>query len=156
MIIDPFPERTRPNKGVVIKEHQPTMVFATICTKGRNPWLATEENHCLLRTIWTEATYWKVGPYVIMPDHLHFFTWPGRLYADIDEWIQYWKSIFRKRIRRPDCAWQRASFHHRIRSYESAGTLRAYMYENPVRAGLVQRNCDWPYGGEVFKSEFWW
>ena len=70
---EPFPQRIYPDKGVVIKEHQPTLVFATVCTKGRKPWLATDETHRLLQTIWTEATYWKVGPYVIMPNHLHFF-----------------------------------------------------------------------------------
>jgi putative transposase len=73
----------------VIKEHQPTLVFATICTKGGNPWLATDENHYLPRTIRTEATYWKIGTYIIMPDHLHLFAWPGRLHADIDNWMQY-------------------------------------------------------------------
>jgi hypothetical protein len=57
---------------VLIKDHQPTLVFVTICTKGREPWLATDSNHCLLRTIWTEATDWKVGTYIIMPNHLHF------------------------------------------------------------------------------------
>jgi|SRR5208283_971533 len=76
--------------------------------------------------------------------------------ADVDSWVQYWKSIFTKRLRKPYCRLQRASFHHRIRSDESAEERRAYMIENPVRAGLVQRACDWPYGGEVFKPGFWW
>jgi putative transposase len=152
----PFPQRIRPDKGVLIKDDQPTLVFVTICTKGYKPWLATDTNHCLLRTIWTEATYWKVGTYIVMPNHLHFFAWPGRLHADVDDWVQYWKSIFTKRLRKPDCRWQRASFHHRIRSDESAEERRAYMIENPVRAGLVQRACDWPYGGELFKPGFWW
>ena len=44
--VDPFPQRIRPDKGVVIKERQPTLVFATVCT---------------------EATYWKIGPYIIVP-----------------------------------------------------------------------------------------
>ena len=82
MSTDPFPERIRPDRGVVPRERQPTLVFATICTKGRKPWLATDENHRLLRTIWVEATYWKVGPYIVMTDHVHFFAWPGRLRAD--------------------------------------------------------------------------
>ena len=34
---EPFPQRVYPDKGVVIKEHRPTLVFATICTKGRKP-----------------------------------------------------------------------------------------------------------------------
>ena len=77
MSSDLFPQRILPHRGVVIKEHQHTLVFATVCTKSRKPWLATDENHQLLRTIWAEATFWKVGPYIIMPNHLHFFAWPG-------------------------------------------------------------------------------
>ena len=64
----PFPQRIRPDKGVLIKDYQPTLVFVTICTKGYKPWLATDTNHCLLRTIWTETTYWKVGNYVVTPN----------------------------------------------------------------------------------------
>ena len=30
------------------------------------------------------------------------------------------------------------------------------MIQNPVGAGLVQRACDRPYGGEVLKAGFWW
>jgi putative transposase len=91
-----------------------------------------------------------------MPDHLHFFAWPGQLYADIDNWVQFWKSMFTKRLRKPDWRWQRASFHHRIRSHESAEERRADMFENPVRAGLVQKASDSPYAGELFKPDFWW
>jgi hypothetical protein len=41
-------------------------------------------------------------------------------HADVDNWVQYWKSIFIKRLREPQCRWQRASLHHRIRSDEKA------------------------------------
>jgi putative transposase len=149
-----FPLRIRPDKGMVIKEHYPTLVFATICTKGRKPWLATDENHQLLRTIWAESTFWKVEPYIIMPNHLHFFAWPGRLDGDIDDWVQYWKSVFTRRLGKTDRRWQRASFHHRVRSDESAEKRRAHMCENPVRAGLVARACDWPYGARCSKRVF--
>jgi putative transposase len=151
-----FPKRNRPNRGVLIKENEPTLAFVTICTKNRKPWLATDLVHGLLRNIWTEASYWKVGSYVIMPNHVHFFAWPGRLYADIDDWVQYWKATFTKRSQRADWRWQRASFHHRIRSDESAEARRVYMLQNPVRAGLVEKESDWPYTGELFKPGAWW
>ena len=57
-------QRIRPDKGMLIKDHQPTLFFVTICTQGPKPWLATEANHFLLRTIWTEVTYWKIGTYI--------------------------------------------------------------------------------------------
>jgi hypothetical protein len=31
---EPFTQRIYPDKGVAIKEHQPTLVFATVCIKG--------------------------------------------------------------------------------------------------------------------------
>jgi hypothetical protein len=52
----PFPQHIYPDKGVAIKEHQLTLVFATVCTKGRKPWLTTDETRRLLQAIWTEAT----------------------------------------------------------------------------------------------------
>jgi hypothetical protein len=33
---------------------------------------------------------------------------------------------------------------------------RIYMDENPVRAGVMKRIRDWPYHGELIKTERWW
>jgi putative transposase len=72
----------------------PTIVFVTVCTKDRRPWLATSENHTALLSVWREARAWVVGRYVLMPDHLHLFAAPGRLELPLDNWIRYWKSQF--------------------------------------------------------------
>jgi hypothetical protein len=43
-----------------------------------------------------------------------------------------------------------------LRSCESAEAKRLYMINNPVRAGLVTQSEEWPFQGEIFKSESWW
>jgi hypothetical protein len=43
--------RKKPAHGVHIDPSRPTVVFVTVCTKDRHPWLAQAENHVALRTV---------------------------------------------------------------------------------------------------------
>ena len=45
--------------------------------------------------------------------------------------------------------WQREFFDHVLRASESYSEKWNYVFENPVRAGLVTRADDWPYAGEI-------
>ena len=135
-------DRHHPARGVLEDETVPTLVFATVCTKKRKPWLATPQVHRALRSAWFQHKGWTVSAYVIMPDHIHFFAEPGIEPGVFDDWITCWK--------------RGVSFHHRIRRFEDAVEKRIYMDENPVRAGLAKRMRDWPYRGELIKTERWW
>src|SRR5262245_22817277 len=88
--------RRHPAHGVKSRSDLPTIVFLTVCAKDRKRWLATHQVHVLLREVWASATAWLVGRYVIMPDHIHLFAAPGRPLVSLDNWVQYWKSIFTK------------------------------------------------------------
>jgi len=46
--------------------------------------------------------------------------------------------------------WQRSFFDHRLRHDESETEKFDYIYQNPIRAGLVQAADKWPY---VFVGE---
>src|SRR5262245_26113603 len=81
-----FPARKHPAHGVIIHPSQPTIVFLTVCTKGRSRWLAGPEIHDLLRSTWTKATAWYVGKYMIMPDHVHLFAAPGTPELSLESW----------------------------------------------------------------------
>ena len=70
--------RKHPAHGVLIIPNRPTIVYLTVCTKDRQPWLATPEVHALLRLVWTDAAAWLVGKYMIMPDHIHLFAAPDK------------------------------------------------------------------------------
>jgi hypothetical protein len=83
--------RNHPARRVLEDETLPTLVFATICTKKRRPWLATPLVHRVLRSAWLRHKNWIVSAYVVMPDHVHFFAEPGTEPGTFDDWITCWK-----------------------------------------------------------------
>jgi len=147
--------RKRPTHGVWITLQRPTIVLVTVCTKNREPWLADEEIHRLLREIWSQATAWLVGRYVLMPDHLHLFAAPGEKEIELGSWVRYWKSLFTKRHNNPRHRWQSDYWDKRLRSWESYDAAWEYVRNNPVRHGLVERAEDWPFQGEIYVLEWW-
>src|SRR5262249_3233469 len=129
----------------------PTIIFLTVCTENRKPWLASPEHHILLRSIWTEATAWLTGRYVLMPDHLHLFAASGASDVPLENWVKFWKSQFRKRNSNKACRFQTDHWDTRLRRMESYDEKWDYVVNNPVRRGLVQRSEDWPYQGMIFE-----
>jgi putative transposase len=83
-----LPQRKHPAKGIIEDDRTPTLIFLTVCTAQRQPWLADPHVHERLIHIWRAATHWEVGPYILMPDHLHIFARPGFGSATFDRWIQ--------------------------------------------------------------------
>jgi putative transposase len=149
-------QRKHPARGVSESESNPTLVFTTVCTKGRERWLANDQVHAALRAVWLRHVQWIVSPYVIMPDHLHFFAEPGEKPLSFDDWVTVWKTGVSRILKNPAFRWQPGSFHHRIRSYEDYNAKRTYLDENPISAGLVKSIDQWPYRGEIFQRYHWW
>lgn len=154
--------RQHPAHGILISSGGPTIVFLTVCTKDRRPWLDNSGVHELLRAVWADAKAWLVGRYVLMPDHVHLFCAPNEegsagaspSQADpslppLDNWVRYWKSQFSKRDQRPQHRWQADHWDTRLRHDESYEAKWEYVRNNPVRAGLVVCPEDWPYSGEL-------
>ena len=144
-----LPKRSHPAHGVFAEPSKPTIVFLTVCTQSRVPWLATDEVHALLRDVWTRASAWLVGRYVVMPDHVHLFAAPGGAGIVFDNWVRYWKSQFTKAHLRSDHAWQTDHWDRRLRDGESYEEKWEYVRLNPVRHGLVARPEDWAFQGEL-------
>lgn len=149
-----LPYRKRPAKGVVFRADTPTIVFVTVCTKDRRPWLANEACHQLLLDVWDQAQAWLVSRYVIMPDHVHLFAVPGEGGIDIEAWIKFWKSQFTKAHEKSEERWQRNQWDTRMRTAAQYSDKWEYVRNNPVRHGLVGRVEDWPYQGEFFDLQW--
>ena len=145
----PLPQRARPAHGVYIDTFKSTIIFLTVCTKDRSPWLAHREVHELLVDVWRQSSAWLIGRYVIMPDHLHLFASPGQPEIALDNWVRYWKSQFTKRYGRPQHRWQPSHWDRRLRNDESYAEKWDYTRLNPVRHGLVAHAEDWPFQGEL-------
>jgi hypothetical protein len=83
---DEIPSREHPAHGVLIID--PAIVFVTVCTKHRQPWLANAIVHGVLQHAWKGAHAWLVGRYVIMPDHIHLFSAPSQTSIELDSILE--------------------------------------------------------------------
>ncbi len=135
--------------------------FFTACTKDRNPVLACDVVHHILRDLWRSNAHqdgWYVGRYTIMPDHVHFFARPSITAKPLAVWTKAWKSIGSRRIKEMVSfrgpIWQPETFDRILRSSTSYGEKWNYVSENPVRAKLVEQPSQWRWQGEVFTLEF--
>ncbi len=143
------PRRKHPARGVFISLGHPNIVFLTVCTKDRRPWLTRPHVHESLRQIWTQASAWLVGRYVLMPDHLHLFCAPNDLSFSLNAWVAFWKRRF-SCLHLPGVGeWQRDCWDTRLRRGENYDAKWEYVRQNPVRRGLCAHPDDWPYQGEL-------
>jgi putative transposase len=125
------------------------IVFLTVCTKGRRPLLASAPVHAALRDAWACADRWRVGRYVILPDHVHLFCGPGSWPPHpLGPWVTYWKRLVAKATGVAGI-WQAGFWDTQLRGHESYGAKWEYVRNNPVRHGLVSQAADWPHQGEV-------
>jgi len=137
--------------------HDKTVIyFITCCTANRQPCLANDDAHTAIRTAWSRLPDWKIGRYVIMPDHVHWFASPVPRDADLSKFVQAFRSLATRQLRPlgfPYPLWQREFFDHLLRSCESYETKWSYVWNNPVRHRLVKRAEDWPFCGEICRLE---
>ena len=146
-----FPERDNPHDGVFDIRGQTTIIFVTVRTRNREPWLANESAHATLRAVWLCSRAWMVGRYVVMPDHVHFFASPGESEMEVEAWLKYWKSMVSRAMGTQSGKWQSRGMHHRLRDGKSCQEKWEYILDNPVAAGLVEEPQAWPYQGEIFE-----
>ena len=132
--------------------NRPIIVFVTVCSKDRKPFLANElALNCLLKA-WNKADLWQIGRYVILPDHLHLFCSPAVLdHPPLIKWISYWKSLAANSWPFPDQSpiWQRHFWDTQLRRSDSYDEKWEYVRSNPVRHGLIQNADDWRWQGEL-------
>ena len=141
------PQRKHPAHGVLYIEGQPTILFDTVCTKDRQPWLANNETHELLKDVWSETSAWLVGRYIIMPDHIHLFAAATAIDIEFKNWVKYWKSQFTKRHKVADHRWQTDDWDTRMRSGRQYEEKWEYVRYNAVRHELVSSPEEWPHQG---------
>jgi len=95
----------------------------------------------------------RVGPYVIMPDHIHLLAGFEPESMSVSKWVKSLKNAISKTptnttFKPPH--WQKGFFDHVVRSSELYAEKCTYIRNNPLRAGLVHSAEDWQYAGELF------
>ena len=146
--------RQHPAKGVSISLSEPTIVFLTVCTANRHPWLACSQAHQLILDAWKSANRWSVGRYVLMPDHVHLFCAPCEPPTQLDTWVRFWKSHISRNSADQAWRWQPDFWDRRLRRQESYAEKWEYVRENPVRAGFVKNPADWPFQGVIHEMRW--
>lgn len=132
--------------------NQTILLFITVCVSKRRPLLARPEIVALLLDSWRKADRWLVGRWVVMPDHLHLFCASGTFPpSPLKSWMQFWRNDCTRRWPHPDekPVWQPDFFDRQLRSGESYTQKWNYLWENPIKDGLVKKPEDWPYQGEL-------
>jgi REP element-mobilizing transposase RayT len=134
--------------------------FITVCVRDRAKRLACSAVAEILIGEWRRSETlhgWRVGRYVVMSDHAHFFAAPVTPDAkDLSRYVGAWKRWTSRQIEETSgeaFAWQAEFFDHLLRSGESYVEKWEYVRQNPVRAGLVSTPEDWPYQGTVSELE---
>jgi putative transposase len=113
--------------------------------------LQSERNAVLLIDVLRSnvaAGKFQLHDFVIMPDHLHLLmTLQGDV--TVEKAMQLIKGGFSYRLKRDfgyqGEVWQRGFSDVRIRDGRSFSQHRAYIVQNPVKAGLVDNAEHWPY-----------
>jgi putative transposase len=90
----------------------------------------------------------RLDDFVVMPDHLHLIVTLSSNMT-IEKAMQLVKGGFSFRLKK-ECGylgdvWQRGYSEVRIFDRESLLTHRAYIAQNPAKAGLVREGEEWPY-----------
>jgi len=132
--------------------------FITVCTHDRKAVLSTPDAMKVVHEVWTKSLPlygWRIGDFVVMPDHVHFFCAADSSAKPLSHFIGKWKEWTAKYLnRRHGIAmplWQAGFFDHVLRSEESYSEKWEYVRQNPVRAGLVQNKAEWPYAGTIHR-----
>ncbi len=126
--------------------------YLTICVEGRRPVLANKKMDDRMVAFLLDSPkryqWWPIW-YVLMPDHLHLIVHEGHNAIELGLWVKALKRLTGQR----EFKWEEGFFDHVLRSNESETKKCEYIYQNPVRAGLVDRPEDWPYGGRIVFDE---
>jgi len=94
-----------------------------------------------------EQKKYRIHSFVVMPEHFHALITP--LGITIEKAVQYIKGGYsfrvKKELNRNFDIWQRGFTDRRVRVGEYEG-FKTYIDENPVKAGLVKKAEEYPYG----------
>ena len=125
-------------------------VSLTLCSARRAPTIATPGHATVIRSEIDRlhAVRASVLGYCLMPDHLHLVLIHRML--SLAETVRLFKGRVSRRVRLESPhleMWQAGYFDHVVRRSEGMYRCLQYVFENPVRKGLVTNWWEWPWSG---------
>jgi hypothetical protein len=95
----------------------------------------------------TGRNFYRLGAWVIMPNHVHVLLRPQTHLPVITRWLKGSTARQANLIlgRTGEPFWQDESFDHRVRDEVELERIARYVEHNPVSAGLAACPGDWPW-----------
>jgi putative transposase len=132
--------------------NEPIVLMITVCSVLRDNIFNRDRVHSALVTAWQAADQWKVGYYVLMPDHVHLFCIPSVFNPlPVKNWVHYWKRVSSNIEPFLKGCWQRDFWDTQMRNRDHYQEKVHYVQMNPVRKSLVKTPEEWPYKGECHR-----
>jgi len=84
-----------------------------------------------------------------MPDHIHLVVLGTSDHSNLIALLRDFKgtSTARARVQGFVALWQKGFYDHVLRCGEALDAVAWYIFNNPVRAGLVKEIGEWPFSG---------
>jgi REP element-mobilizing transposase RayT len=126
--------------------------FITVSTHIRFPWfsahaeLAEGAVQLLMQLALDRAS--KLYAWCVMPDHIHLLLQD----RNIIDFVRLFKGKLVPKasaLKRDQRLWQRSFYDHGLRKDEALEQTAAYIWENPVRAGLVNQASEYEWSGSL-------
>ncbi len=132
--------------------------FLSMATAGRAPRFTEAGTVRLCLDALSEAAgkyHASVFAYCFMPDHLHLLvaTPSG---VDLVQFVRHFKQLSAHRFKREasgSALWQPRFYDHGLRREEEVLDVARYIWENPVRARLVESEAEYPFSGSLVSDE---
>jgi REP-associated tyrosine transposase len=85
--------------------------------------------------------------FVVMPNHVHLLITPLKPLCEVTKWIKGVSARQANQLlaRTGEPFWQDESFDHWARNRAQFERIREYIWNNPVKARLVEDPGEWPY-----------
>jgi len=129
----------------------PFAYHLTLVTRGRLPIFTTEKavQPCLHAVeLACQRDGFDTVAFCFMPDHLHLLL-TGREESSLQDFARYFKQVsgYHFKHRYGAGLWQISYHDHVVRRDEDVQQIAAYIWDNPVRAGLVESRLDYAFSG---------
>jgi len=143
----PIRRRIRLPRVNYCEEH---VFFITISTYERHPWFGLHPDlskMCIkvLRNI-AHGRNTQLFAWCIMPEHVHLLAQDTNIIQMV-RLIKGRMTPYARQYEPKRRLWQRSFYDHALRKEESINRIAQYIFENPVRSGLVDNAVDHPWSG---------
>ncbi len=131
--------------------------FLTICTRDRNRYFQNEGLINLVLSVledFSRRDNFSVWAYCFMPDHLHLLLEGREKESDLKRFVFGFKqkSGYLAAKAYELALWQKSYYDHILRPEEDILGFCRYIWDNPVRGGLIDHYREYPYSGSMVEG----